>query len=109
MGVAMGGGLYEAAGAALVRLYGPQSRAAITGITLVAGFASTVGWPLSTLLEAELGWRGACMASAGLHLLMGLPLDAWGAGALMLSGAIGLLAAAALATVPRPVAQESQR
>lgn len=76
IGLGMGSGLYEAAFSALVRLYGSQSRNAITGITLIAGFASTVGWPLTTLLEAELGWRGACFAWAGLHLLLGAPLNA---------------------------------
>ena len=76
IGMAMGSGLYEAAFAALVRLQGTQARAAITGITLIAGFASTVGWPLTALLEAEIGWRGACLAWAGLHLLVGLPLNA---------------------------------
>lgn len=75
LGIAMGGGLYEAAFAALVRLQGTQARASITGITLLAGFASTVGWPLSGLLEAQVGWRGACLAWAGLHLLVGLPLN----------------------------------
>ena len=76
IGVAMGSGLYEAAFAALVRLYGHDSRNAITGITLIAGFASTVGWPLSALLEAQFGWRGACFTWAALHLLLGLPLNA---------------------------------
>ena len=76
LGVAMGCGLYDAAFAALVRLYGRDSRTAITGITLIAGFASTVGWPLTTLLEAQLGWRGACVAWAALHLLLALPLNA---------------------------------
>jgi predicted MFS family arabinose efflux permease len=76
VGVGMGAGLYEAAFSALVRLYGRDSRSAITGITLLAGFASTVGWPLSTLLDAQLGWRGACLAWAALHLLLGLPLNA---------------------------------
>jgi len=73
MGIAMGSGLYEAAFAALVRLYGRESRNAITGITLIAGFASTVGWPLTTVLEAQFGWRGACFVWAALHLLVGLP------------------------------------
>ena len=76
IGLAMGCGLYEAAFAALVRLQGSQARGAITGITLIAGFASTVGWPLTGLLEAEFGWRGACLAWAGLHLVVGLPLNA---------------------------------
>ena len=68
LGVGMGSGLYEAAFAALVRLYGTDSRGAITGITLIAGFASTVGWPLSALFETHVGWRGACFAWAGMHL-----------------------------------------
>ena len=75
LGIGMGSGLYEAAFAALVRLYGTGSRGAITGITLIAGFASTVGWPLSALLEAHFGWRGACLGWAALHLVVGIPLN----------------------------------
>lgn len=75
LGLGMGSGLYEAAFAALVRLYGTGSRPAITGITLIAGFASTVGWPLSSWLEHQVGWRGACSAWAALHLCIGLPLN----------------------------------
>ena len=76
LGIGMGSGLYEAAFAALVRLYAERSRASITGITLIAGFASTVGWPLSAVLEAQFGWRGACVTWAALHLLLGMPLNA---------------------------------
>jgi predicted MFS family arabinose efflux permease len=75
LGVGMGSGLYEAAFSALVRLYGRDSRNAITGITLIAGFASTIGWPASSLLEHQVGWRGACLAWAAMHLLIGLPLN----------------------------------
>jgi MFS family permease len=75
LGVGMGAGLYEAAFATLTRLYGTSARSSITGITLIAGFASTVGWPLTTLLEAEFGWRTACFAWAGLHVAMALPLN----------------------------------
>ncbi|NQW93363.1 MAG: MFS transporter [Polaromonas sp.] len=74
LGIAMAAGLYEAAFATLVHLYGQRSRGAITGITLMAGFASTIGWPLSAWLELEWGWRSACLVWAGLHLLVGLPL-----------------------------------
>jgi len=76
MGVGMGSGLYEAAFAALVRLYGRESRTSITGITLIAGFASTVGWPLSAFLDLQFGWRGACLTWAALHVLLGMPLNA---------------------------------
>ena len=77
IGIAMGSGLYEAAFATLVRLYGQGARGAITGITLVAGFASTVGWLLTAWMEATWDWRGACAGWAALHLLLGLPLNAW--------------------------------
>ncbi|WP_322998113.1 MFS transporter [Castellaniella sp.] len=77
IGVAMGSGLYDAAFSCLVHLYGRQARAAITGITLIAGFASTVGWPLSAWMETQFGWRDACFGWAALHLLVGLPLNAW--------------------------------
>lgn len=76
MGLAMGSGLYEAAFATVVRLHGQEARRAITGITLLAGFASTIGWPLTAYLETVVGWRGACLAWAALHLLIGLPLNA---------------------------------
>jgi predicted MFS family arabinose efflux permease len=76
LGLGMGSGLYESAFAALVRLYGKDARTSITGITLVAGFASTVGWPLSAWLEAHYGWRHACLSWAALHLVVGLPLNA---------------------------------
>jgi MFS family permease len=75
IGVAMSAGLYEAAFAALVYLYGRDARSAITGITLIAGFSSTVGWPLTAWMELQWGWRGACLAWAALHLLVALPLN----------------------------------
>ncbi|NKC32561.1 MFS transporter [Falsiroseomonas selenitidurans] len=75
MGLAMSLGLYDAAFATLAGLYGRAARAPITGITLIAGFASTVAWPVSALLEEGFGWRGTCLAWAGLHLLLGLPLN----------------------------------
>lgn len=75
MGVGMGMGLYEPAFATLARLYGKDARSAITGITLIAGFASTVGWPLSAAMEAAWGWRGACLGWIAIQLLIALPLN----------------------------------
>lgn len=74
MGLAMAIGLYDIAFAGLVGWFGTDARKSITGVTLIAGFASTVAWPLSAWLEAEVGWRGACLAWAGANLLIGLPL-----------------------------------
>ncbi len=75
LGAGMALGLYDSAFATLAGLYGRDARGAITGITLIAGFASTVGWPLTAFLDGAVGWRGACLAWAGLHLLVGLPLN----------------------------------
>ena len=75
LGVGMALGLYDSAFATLAGLYGREARGAITGITLIAGFASTVGWPMTSLLNAEIGWRGACAVWAALHLGLGLPLN----------------------------------
>jgi hypothetical protein len=60
MGLAMAGGLLEAAFSTLVELYGREARRGMTGITLITGFTGTLCWPLTTLLEAQFGWRGAC-------------------------------------------------
>ncbi|WGD53220.1 MFS transporter [Bradyrhizobium sp. CB1650] len=75
LGIGMGMGLYEAAFATLARIYGTGSRKSITGITLIAGFASTVGWPLTTWLDAEYGWRAACQVWAAIHVFLALPLN----------------------------------
>jgi len=75
LGIGMGFGLYEAAFATAAGLYGRDARNAITGITLFAGFASTVGWPTSALFIDHFGWRGACLAWAALHLAIGLPMN----------------------------------
>jgi MFS family permease len=76
MGVAMSCGLYEAAFSTLARIYGQDARRAITGITLIAGFASTIGWPLTAWLEVSFGWRAACFTWAAAHMLVCLPLNA---------------------------------
>jgi MFS family permease len=75
LGIGMGFGLYDAAFAALGRIYGDAARGPITGITLMAGFASTVGWPLTAFGLDHIGWRDTCFAWAAAHLLIGLPLN----------------------------------
>ena len=77
LGLGMGMGLYEAGFATLAKLFGTGARGPISGITLFAGFASTVAWPFSTWLEAHYGWRGACMVWAVIMPLLGLPLNGW--------------------------------
>lgn len=95
LGVGMAAGLYDAGFAALGRIYGDQARRAITGITLLAGFASTVGWPLTAWGLETIGWRNTCFAWAAAHLLIGLPLNL-----LMLPPIAGAKAAAETAVKP---------
>jgi len=75
LGVGMAMGLYDPAFATLTGLYGRAARGPITGMTLIAGFASTVAWPLSAFLDAQFGWRAACLTWAVLHITIGLPLN----------------------------------
>ena len=75
LGIGMGYGLYDAAFGALGRIYGATARGAITGITLMAGFASTIGWPLTAYGLAHIGWRDTCLAWAAAHIMIGLPLN----------------------------------
>lgn len=77
IGTGMGMGLYEAAFASLTAIYGKEARSSITGITLLAGFASTVCWPISALIDAEWGWRATCFVWAAAHLVIGLPINRW--------------------------------
>jgi MFS family permease len=75
LGVGIGMGLYDPAFAALTWLYGREARSSITGITLIAGFASTIGWPLSAWFLRELDWRAACLIWAGVNALLATPLN----------------------------------
>jgi MFS family permease len=95
LGIGMGYGLYDAAFGALGRIYGEAARRSITGITLIAGFASTVGWPLTAVGLEHIGWRNTCFAWAAAHILIGLPLN-W----FMLPPVAGAKAAVANAVKP---------
>src|SRR5450631_4762043 len=95
LGIGMGCGLYDAAFAALGRIYGDAARGSITGITLIAGFASTVGWPLTAWGLESIGWRNTCFAWAAAHILIGLPINL-----LMLPAVKGAKAAVAAAVKP---------
>jgi MFS family permease len=75
LGLGLGMGLYDSAFAALTWLYGREARGAITGITLIAGFASTIGWPASALFLDHFGWRAACLIWAGCNILIAAPVN----------------------------------
>ena len=66
--------LYATAFSALVQMGGQGAQRSITHLTLIAGFASTLFWPLTLWLQTFWGWREAFLVFAALHLLVCLPL-----------------------------------
>lgn len=74
IGLGMSAGLYDIAFAGLVGWFGVDARRSITGVTLIAGFASTIAWPLTAWLEANFGWRETALVWAATNLLIALPL-----------------------------------
>jgi MFS family permease len=69
--------LYDAAFATLATLGKARARRAITHLTLIAGFASTLFWPLTGWLVEAIGWRQSYGVFAVLHLAVALPLHLW--------------------------------
>lgn len=66
--------LYEAAFAGLTQIFGHDARRRITAVTLIAGFASTLFWPLTQALLDAVDWRWTFALFAGAHVLVCAPL-----------------------------------
>jgi MFS family permease len=69
--------LYDAAFATLAQRRPEDTRRAITRLTLIAGFASTLFWPMTGWLVELWGWRGSYLFFAALHLFLAAPLHRW--------------------------------
>jgi len=69
--------LYATAFAALVQAGAEGAQRRITYLTLIAGFASTLFWPLTAVLLEHLGWRGCYFVFAALNLVVCAPLHLW--------------------------------
>lgn len=65
---------YDAAFAALTQARGSRARRAISQLTLIGGFASTLFWPLTSSLLAFLDWRGVYRLYGLSQILVCLPL-----------------------------------
>jgi MFS family permease len=76
LGAAMAASLYDPAFATLGRIFGTSARRAITLLTFVGGFASTVSWPATYFLLSAYGWRGTYLVYAALLALVAAPLHA---------------------------------
>lgn len=74
LGAVMAATLYEPAFAVITQLFAANYRRAITALTLFGGFASTVFWPLTQFLIAEIGWRPALLVLAAFNLFISAPL-----------------------------------
>ena len=74
LGVGMAMGLYDAAFATVGCLLGAEAPPVITGITLIAGFASTVFWSLGAVLAGHAGWRGTLLIYSAIEIIFNLPL-----------------------------------
>lgn len=77
-GIAMAGVFYPPAFAALTGWYGPERVAALTTLTLAAGFASTIFAPLTAVLNGPLSWRGVYVALAVILGVVTIPAHLWG-------------------------------
>ncbi len=66
--------LYDAAFTALTQAHGPGARRAISQLTLIGGFASTLFWPLTTALLNNFDWREIYRIYAVLQFVLCVPL-----------------------------------
>ena len=65
---------YESGFTALAQIHGKAADIHITGVTLIAGFASTIFWPFIQFLLSHLGWRDVYLVLAGINILITLPI-----------------------------------
>lgn len=88
---------YGAAFALLVQLSPNVAQRSITYLTLIAGFASTIFWPITTALHAHLSWQEVYLVFAGMNILVCLPVHLW------LTRLAGLARRVRTASVPKIV------
>jgi hypothetical protein len=69
--------LYATAFVAVVQLSVAGGQRSITHLTLIGGFASTLFWPLTTLLHQQLDWREVLLVFAAFNLLICMPIHGW--------------------------------
>jgi MFS family permease len=74
IGLMMAATLYDATFSIVTRARAAQARTAITAITLAAGFASTLAYPLTAAVTAWSGWRTSIWVLAALVAVVVLPL-----------------------------------
>lgn len=68
---------YQAAFATLVESDPRTAARSITYLTVIAGFASTIFWPISVALAGVISWREIYLVFAALNLFLCMPLHYW--------------------------------
>ncbi|MGJ7040908.1 MFS family permease [Shinella sp. BE166] len=86
MQVVSAGVLYSTAFTAIIQAGGRKAQTSIVHLTLIAGFASSLFWPLTTWLHSAMTWREVLLLYAALHIVICLPVH-WGL-ARLTSGAV---------------------
>lgn len=61
----------------LVQINPARAQRTITQLTLIAGFSSTLFWPLTSALHDHMDWHHVYGLFAVLHLVICLPIHAW--------------------------------
>lgn len=69
--------LYATAFAALAQASTKGAQRSITHLTLIAGFASTVFWPVTTWLHGFLDWRQVYLVYAAINVVACVPVHFW--------------------------------
>ena len=74
IGIALSGCLYEPCFAYVTRVRGTKAKDAIIFITLIAGFAGTVSFPVSNIFADLINWQASARIFAGVILFFVVPI-----------------------------------
>ena len=74
MGIGASMGNYDSAFATAVSFLGTKANKVLAGITVFAGFSSTISWPLTSFLNDSFSWQTAVWFWVVMHLLVALPI-----------------------------------
>ena len=86
IGLCMAGSMYEPCFALITRARGADARRSIIFVTMVAGFAGTVSFPLAHSLTGVFGWRGAVVVFGLIAICVVAPVMWFGASGVERSG-----------------------
>lgn len=74
IGIGASMGNYDSAFATAVAFLGSKSNKVIAGITVFAGFSSTISWPITSLIHDNFNWQTAVWFWVAMQLLVALPI-----------------------------------